>query len=130
MDSPKYLRKTDEFSCIIFFPFQAIPALGLSAHKQVPKPKIIEEIKTILKSVLKDLERPIEAKAYEKQIAMQVVSVARGLSVLKRAEILALYKEVEPLLTTEVCLLDIYFRQISIFISFVWPLFLGSRPFN
>jgi len=80
---------------------KAIPALGLSAHKQVPKPKIIEEIKTILKSVLKDLERPIEAKAYEKQIAMQVVSVARGLSVLKRAEILALYKEVEPLLTTE-----------------------------
>ena len=98
----------------------------MSAHKQVPKPKIIEEIKTILKSVLKDLERPIEAKAYEKQIAMQVVSVARGLSVLKRAEILALYKEVEPLLTTEVCILEIHFRHKS----FVWPLFLGSRPFD
>ena len=48
---------------------------------------------------------------------MKVVSIARGLSVLKREEILALYKEVEPLLTTEVCLLDIYFRQISIFIK-------------
>lgn len=80
---------------------KAIPALGLFAHKQVPKPKIIEEIKTILKSVLRDLERPVEEKAEDKQVAMKVVSIARGLSVLKREEILALYKEVEPLLTKE-----------------------------
>ena len=46
------------WSKLMIFLIQAIPALGLFAHKQVPKPKIIEEIKTILKSVLKDLERP------------------------------------------------------------------------
>ena len=52
--------------------------------------------------MLKDLERPVEEKAEEKQVAMKVVSIARGLSVLKKEEILVLYKEVEPLLTTEV----------------------------
>ena len=75
---------------------KAIPTLQMSAHKEIPKSKIIEEVKNIIRVLITDLKKPLENNLEERQVSMKIVSIARGLAMLKRTEIKSIYNEIKP----------------------------------
>lgn len=67
----------------------------MTGLKNIPKGKIIEEIKRIMKELVRELQNPIEEDLVEKQITMKVLSVSRGLTMLKKSEIETIFRELK-----------------------------------
>merc|ERR1711976_165732 len=59
---------------------KAIPAVSMMAHKRIPKSKIMQEVKSLVQTLIEELQRPIENNAVEKQVPMKVLAVARALA--------------------------------------------------
>lgn len=53
---------------------------------------IKEEVKTLMKSIVTEMSSPQTQNLSEKQVTMKILSVARGLRMLKKSDILSLYQ--------------------------------------
>nr|ADD73552.1 vitellogenin 2 [Paracyclopina nana] len=74
---------------------KALPKSKLTGQKNVPKAKIIEEVKRILQSLMTELENPGEEDLVKKQVTMKILSVSRGLTMLTKSKIKAIYREMK-----------------------------------
>lgn len=71
-----------------------LPSSRLHGQKSpLPKPEIMRQIKTLMQSVIREMTQPQTQNLSEKQITMKILSVARGLSMLKKSDYVTLYEE-------------------------------------
>lgn len=66
----------------------------LGQKESLPKAKIMQEVKTLMQTIITDLSSHKENLA-EKQVAMKLLSVARGLGMLKKSDIESMYQQLK-----------------------------------
>ena len=72
---------------------KALPSSWLQGQKSaLPVATIKEEVKTLMKSIVTEMSSPQTQNLSEKQVTMKILSVARGLRMLKKSDILSLYQ--------------------------------------
>ena len=95
------LTQCRAFECHIFINciplFQelakALPSSWLQGQKSaLPVATIKEEVKRLMKSIVTEMSSPQSQDLTEKQVTMKILSVARGLRMLKKSDILSLYQ--------------------------------------
>ena len=70
-----------------------MPSSWLQGQKSaLPVATIKEEVKTLMKSIVTEMSSPQTQNLSEKQVTMKILSVARGLRMLKKSDILSLYQ--------------------------------------
>ena len=72
---------------------KALPSSWLQGQKSpLPVATIKEEVKTLMKSIVTEVSAPQNQQLSEKQVTFKILSVARGLRMLKKSDILSLYQ--------------------------------------
>ena len=67
-------------------------ALLQGQKSPLPVATIKHEVKTLMKSIVTEMSSPQSQNLSEKQVTMKILSVARGLGMLKKSDILSLYQ--------------------------------------
>lgn len=85
---PKQLLKEPEMLGKI------LPSSRLQGQKSpMPKQEIMRQVKTLMQEIIREMTKPQTQNLSEKQVTMKILSVARGLSMLKKSEYVTLYEE-------------------------------------